>query len=136
MEHPRLYRVGAYGRALARTLLRSLLDFVMSKNSLKPFKSDGCSGGLSWYWRNNLGGNPPWEGCCVEHDEAYHKGGSQRDRVKADLKLYECVRSKGHPIWAAVMWYAVRVGGHPYWPTPFRWGFGRDWPSQYTRDSW
>jgi len=109
----------------------------------KPFVTDGCSGFLSFAWRMLFGAAPPWEGCCIEHDRAYWRGGEKRLRLEADSKLMQCVAANGHPWWAAMMFVAVRIGG-PYWlPFPslrqmdgrwhfslneVRWGYGWRYP--------
>lgn len=54
---------------------------------LKPFTTDGCSGGMSWAWRKLHGTPPPWEGECVAHDRAYHRGGSRRAKRFVDLRF-------------------------------------------------
>lgn len=99
--------------------------------NIKPvqeFTTDGCSGGMSWFWQTFI--KPitrqdlPWRGCCVEHDWAYWKGGSSEERRQADLKLAACVAVNGYPFIAALMYYAVRMGGAPYWPFPWRWAYG------------
>ena len=78
-------------------------------NTLAPFTTDGCSGGLSIGW-NHLaaavehikeihGDSPPWDDCCVTHDRAYHTAGpracspedSFRARKTADEQLRQCV---------------------------------------------
>ena len=85
---------------------------------LPNFKSDGCS----------LFPDGDYRHCCVEHDLTYFKGGTGRERLKADNKLFRCVKNtKGwwHKLIAPVMWAGVRVGGVSFLPTPFRWGFGR-----------
>lgn len=56
-----------------------------------------------------------WHDCCVQHDIAYRAGGTWRDRRRADAALYRCVRSKGRPITAAVMFVGVRLFGLPAW---------------------
>jgi hypothetical protein len=83
-----------------------------------PFRSDGCS-----CWPDG-----DWVECCVEHDLPYWKGGTREARKDADLRLRECVSEKGHPIIGAVMFLGVRLGGVWWLPTPFRWGFGWDYP--------
>lgn len=35
-------------------------------------KGDGCSAGISKFWRKVIGTPPAWEGCCDKHDEAYN----------------------------------------------------------------
>ena len=82
--------------------------------NLKPFKTDGCSMFPDGMWRE----------CCVEHDKAYWRGGTKEQRKEVDKKLYQCVKAKGYPIIAKLMYYGVRIGGAPYFPTPWRWGFG------------
>jgi hypothetical protein len=78
---------------------------------LEPFRSDGCSGGLSLAWAfisanvpammRRHGDRPPWEACA--HDQAYHMGGrsdldaksSFEARRTADEKFRMCVISSG-----------------------------------------
>jgi hypothetical protein len=112
------------------------------KPGMKKFTTDGCSGFMSFTWRFVLGWPPPWEDCCIEHDKAYWRGGDTSLRLKADTELMRCVAAKGHPYWAILMFFAVRIGG-PWWlPFPsirinkngtwhfsiseVRWGYG--WP--------
>ena len=76
--------------------------------SIDPFRSDGCSGGMSQAWSylsENLpefaryaGNKPPWEHCCVEHDRHYWRGETEngfRKRKQADADLRQCVRETG-----------------------------------------
>jgi len=84
-----------------------------------PFVSDGCSCWLDYTWVE----------CCVVHDLAYWMGGSRQERMAADLALKACVRDKGHPLMARVIFYGVRIGGTWWLPTPFRWGFGWPYPT-------
>lgn len=83
------------------------------ENSLEPFTTDGCSGGLSIGWHHLSdtidhikeihGDLPPWESCCVTHDRAYHTAGPEeseaedsfRARRTADEQLRKCVRETG-----------------------------------------
>jgi hypothetical protein len=86
---------------------------------LHPFTSDGCS----------LFPDGDWGGCCYNHDLAYWRGGSWRQRAKADRDLRYCVASKGgfwYGVLSWLMWVGVRVGGMAAWPTKHRWGYG--WP--------
>lgn len=94
----------------------------------KPFVSDGCSGNI---FRKIFRRDPPWLGCCTEHDRAYWMGGSRAARALADRKLMACVALNGHPVVAFAMWLGVRIGGHPLLPFPWRWGFGWRWPRNY-----
>jgi len=132
---------------------------------LAPFKSDGCSGGLSAGWdflaqalpqlARRHGDQPPWQQCCVTHDQAYHAGGgrhadaraSYMARRRADEQLRQCVlhtgkkrilalmsdyslsREQASKLYRGIadaMYRAVRVGGIPCTALPWRWGFG--WP--------
>lgn len=94
-----------------------------------PFTSDGCSGQI---YRTLFRRPPPWEGCCLDHDKAYHAGGSAEARQVADRELMVCVVRKGHPVVAFFMWLGVRLGGHPLLPMSWRWGYGWKYPRPYS----
>ncbi len=94
---------------------------------------DGCSGGMSALWYVLFESRPPWEYCCDEHDQAYAVGGTKEQRWAADRALLQCVTNNGHPIWAFIMWCAVRVGGHPILPMPWRWGFTKPYYKGYDK---
>jgi hypothetical protein len=82
------------------------------------FKTDGCT----------LFPDGDYRDCCVAHDLDYFKGGSLKERLRSDNRLFKCVSGKKgwwHKPVAALMWTGVRVGGVSFLPTPFRWGFGR-----------
>lgn len=96
------------------------------------FTTDGCSGGMTALWRLLYRCDPPWNDLCVEHDRAYHAGGTAQQRRAADWMLMASVTFKGHPIWAFLMWASVRIFGHPLLPLPWRWGYGWRWPRGYT----
>lgn len=77
-------------------------------NSLAPFRSDGCSGGLSQAWqaiadlfpsfRKKYSNKPPWEACCVDHDRSYWRGDASEGydkRKQADEALRQCVIASG-----------------------------------------
>jgi len=89
---------------------------------LKPFTTDGCS----WFPDGTFENHQLWRECCIEHDKAYWRGGTYKERQAADQQLAECVASNGKPNLGTLMQAGVRVGGSPFWPTPFRWGYG--WP--------
>ena len=95
--------------------------------TLEPFTSDGCSS----FPDGTVEHKTLWLNCCVEHDKAYWKGGTEQQRVRADLNLEECVASVGKPNIAKLMLSGVRVGGSPYWPTGYRWGYGWKFPKKY-----
>ena len=69
-----------------------------------------------------------WGDCCLQHDKAYFRGGTQAMRKAADGQLFSCVRAKGgfrHRVISDLMWLGVRVGGGIFTDKPFSWGFGQ-----------
>lgn len=76
-----------------------------------------------------------WVECCVSHDIAYWCGGTADERRTADRELGECVVDTGRPTLGWWMGKGVRVGGVPWAPTPWRWGYGRDWPTGYVPEA-
>jgi len=147
---------GAHARLVAR--------LAEPGSTLAPFATDGCSGGLSDVWAfvgealpafaAVHGAVPPWEGCCVAHDRAYHDAAGTRQaaqshaaRLAADEALRLCVQNTAagreaalgaqyglgreavetaYAMIAAAMFRAVRAGGWPCTGLPWRWGYG--WP--------
>jgi len=101
---------------------------MSGSSELKPFTTDGCSGGMSLLWRKVIGHPPPWEDLCVEHDRAYHVGGHTSLRRRADRVLAQGIADCGHPVWAVLVYVGVRLGGAGLLPTPWRWGYGWRWP--------
>lgn len=130
---------------------------------LSPFVTDGCSGGLSAGWSFAAahlptlaalhGDHPPWESCCIAHDQAYHAApgadaeASFDGRLAADRAMRACVLAEGerrkpelmaeyglgetavellYEGIAGAMYRAVRLGGGPCSALPWRWGYG--WP--------
>lgn len=129
---------------------------------LSEFSTDGCSGGMSSLWSyvaseypefaEAHGGLPPWEHCCVLHDQAYHGAGtdptaaaSYDARLAADMALEDCVAATAverdeileteyglSPVQvratyariSSAMFIAVRLGGAPCTGLPWRWGYG------------
>ena len=67
-------------------------------------------------------------GCCVAHDVAYWQGGSRAERLDADRVFRGCVAEKSNAPAAWLYYLGVRVGGVGVLPTPWRWGFGWDYP--------
>ena len=137
------------------------LQTVQADAEIEPFTSDGCSGNQSKSWEimaraipafeNEFGERPPWEACCVAHDEVYWQGlvddGFNR-RVTADRELEACVAATGERLAPQLslryevseervrnafvtisqwMYRAVRFGGQPCSLLPWRWGYG--WPN-------
>lgn len=85
------------------------------------FATDGCT----------LYPDNGWASCCITHDIDYWCGGSREARLESDRKLRRCVEASGHGVQARLMYWGVRFGGHPVIPHPWRWGYGRGWPSGY-----
>lgn len=86
----------------------------------RPFESDGCS-----LWPDG-----DWGDCCEGHDMDYWCGGSYVDRLRSDARLASCVARGRWYRWllGGVMFLGVQAFGPSILPTPFRWGYGRDWP--------
>lgn len=79
--------------------------------NIKPFVSDGCSGGMSDSWQflasqipefaSKYGNVPLWEQCCIDHDRVYWQGETNNGyalRKQADIALKRCVLETGQPI--------------------------------------
>jgi hypothetical protein len=142
---------------------RALQSVINAQDSVPaPFTTDGCSGGLSEIWgvvantfpkfKETYDQKPPWEGCCVTHDRAYHTAGDAKtaeesylSRIEADAALQTCVQENGrdqldllvaqydatpeqviaaYQTIASAMYVAVRFGGAPCSGLPWRWGYG------------
>lgn len=90
---------------------------------LADFTSDGCSLFIDGTFENP----ELWKECCLLHDMAYWRGGTEEERKQADLAFKACVEKKTEdPVLANLMYEAVRAGGAPHFPTWYRWGYG--WP--------
>lgn len=119
-EVPRKNRRGLMN-PMGLLALSSLLAACASPTTLRPFTTDGCS----LYPDRSASSGQDWCGCCVVHDRAYWRGGSEAERLKADEALRACVQARtDDPARAATMFRGVRIGGSAWWPTPFRWGYG------------
>lgn len=96
---------------------------AVTKNTLKPFTTDGCS-----VWIDGTPKRPYlWRHCCVAHDKAYWVGGAEHLRVAADKALQACVVDLAGAGMANYMYFFVNTGGSPLWLTPYRWGYGWDY---------
>jgi len=96
--------------------------FAQADTSANPIPAESKSGGCSLFPDCN------YRQCCVEHDKDYYSGGTWKQRLQSDNRLYKCVsKTKGwqNKLIAPVMWMGVRVFGVSFLPTPFRWGFGK-----------
>ena len=91
--------------------------------NLAPFTTDGCS----MFPDHSLVSETDWCSCCVAHDLAYWRGGSESERERADQDLRQCVlKTTGSAPLAELMFAGVRAGGEARLPTTYRWGYG--WP--------
>jgi hypothetical protein len=112
---------GAMFRAIVTLAFVCCYQIALA-DDLKPFTTDGCS--------DFPNGTPSqkslWLNCCIRHDLAYWKGGTQAERFNADYALQNCVAQTGEVKIAQLMLAGVRVGGSPFYPTSYRWGYG--WP--------
>ena len=97
-------------------------------SSLSPFTSDGCS----LFPDRSLISEIDWCSCCFEHDVAYWRGGTEKQREAADQELKRCVEAKtGDVALATLMYQGVRAGGSPYFINWYRWGYGWGIERQY-----
>lgn len=91
------------------------------ESGLQPFSTDGCS----LFPDRSYISNADWCSCCLAHDLAYWRGGTEQERLNADIALKNCVqKSTKNPVLANLMYEGVRLGGGPYFFTSYRWGYG------------
>ncbi|MCJ8313598.1 MAG: hypothetical protein HRU38_15310 [Saccharospirillaceae bacterium] len=108
-------------------LLLLITSCFLQAKTIKPFTSDGCSSFPNGTFKQK----ELWLSCCADHDVAYWKGGTYKQRLEADKDLRQCVADVGEPQIALLMLAGVRVGGNPFINTPFRWGYGWPYPRFY-----
>jgi hypothetical protein len=114
-----------YGRVwgLVAPLVLAACASVSGPTTIAPFSTDGCS----LFPDRSTELQADWCDCCLAHDWAYWRGGTEDARLHADLALKACVQQRtGNPGLAQTMFLGVRAGGAPLVHTPFRWGYG--WP--------
>jgi len=81
---------------------------------------DGCS-----YWLQIWRKHPIYQ-VCFWHDIAYLIGGSEAQRMEADLELaLGIVRMTGSIDFAMMMFAGVRFAGDSAWKKDFSWGYGQ-----------
>lgn len=111
------------GLALIAATLTACAVVPAAQQRMQPFTTDGCS----LFPDRALIGHADWRACCVAHDHAYWRGGSELARLSADRELRACVhRATGNEALAELMYVGVRTGGGPYYFTSYRWAYG--WP--------
>ena len=97
------------------------LSGCASTHVLRDFTTDGCS----LFPDGDVVGTLQWRDCCVNHDKAYWRGGTAKERLHADAKLRDCVQTHSdRTAQATLMYWGVRIGGTPWLPTRFRWAYG------------
>lgn len=90
-------------------------------SELNDFWSDGCT----LFPDGTLKDRKLWCDCCFNHDIAYWRGGTEKERSEADKALRACVLARtGNNTLAETMYSGVRLGGSPAFPTWYRWGYG------------
>jgi hypothetical protein len=104
-------------------------DFIRADLSERPPKAcqvDGCT--LAPDLDAAMGE------CCDRHDAIYWSGGSRSERQQADLDFRQCLLDADYSTIGDIYYLGVRIGGSPHLPTPWRWGFGWDYPRGYYED--
>jgi hypothetical protein len=108
-------------------LLYHLIPFK-ADGELSDFTSDGCS----LFPDSSLIHADDWCECCLEHDIAYWRGGTEAERLAADKALRDCVlQQTGDAQLAEAMYIGVRMGGSPYFKNWYRWGYGWNYARKY-----
>ena len=102
--------------ALALALLALMAAPASAQRT--PLVTDGCT----------LAPEFDFGDCCHAHDAIYWKGGTEAERLRADEKFRQCLRDKGHRLLDVLYYLGLRFGGIGALPTPWRWGFGWEWP--------
>ena len=113
--------------ALVGAVLYHVIPFK-EEGVLSDFSSDGCS----LFPDGSLISSNDWCHCCLEHDIAYWKGGTEAERLAADEALRDRVlASTGNAELAEAMYLDVRLGGSPYFKNWYRWGYGWSYERKY-----
>lgn len=97
-----------------------------TKNPLKIFTTDGCT-----LFPDSFFNVISWKDICIDHDIAYWSGGSRIEKDAADEKL-KVDGNKIFPHLGDLMYFVVGVAGSPDLPTPWRWGYGKNFGSEYS----
>ena len=76
--------------ACAIVIFYYLLGCKNNQMELADFTSDGCS-----LFADGTFENPElWKECCIRHDIAYWRGGTEKEREKADLVFKSCIEKR------------------------------------------
>jgi len=91
--------------------------FIKQGVSEEAFKeiSDGCSGGISWFYRKFLHREAEYTFCCNLHDFAYEEGGTSSDRAFYDREFLACMVNAGSPKMGMLFYFVVRIFGVFFW---------------------
>ncbi len=114
----------------AALVLLSLFFPLGCKESqvIKDFTSDGCS----LFPDSSIILEKDWCECCFEHDKMYWRGGTEQERLDADVIFRDCISEKtGDKILSEMMYKGVRFGGSPYFFNWYRWGYGWAYDRKY-----
>ncbi len=116
-----MFSLCAAGCAATRPCDPQLAPPALAEQPPRSCRVDGCS----------LAPDFDFTHCCDRHDSRYWPGGSRVQRSQADRAFRQCIEAANHPLLGGIYYYGVRIGGTPYLPTPWRWGFGWDYPRGY-----
>jgi len=121
--------IGSYAALFLWVITMLVCVTTAGAADLHDFTSDGCS----LFPDGTVGDRTKWCECCLQHDIAYWRGGTEQERKKADEVLRTCVfeRTRDKAL-AETMYLGVRAGGHPVFPTWYRWGYGWSYGRGYT----
>ena len=102
-----------------------LFTIASQAQAVNPFVTDGCTG----YFDGTHKHPKLWYDCCVEHDFRFWVGGTKLQKHAADSRLKECVKEKGAPLNAEVMYLGVKLGHlSPFKLKDKQWGNGLGQP--------
>ncbi len=115
------------------TLPFALLLFLFlgcnKSQGIKNFTSDGCS----LFPDSSIILEMDWCDCCFEHDKVYWRGGTELERLDADILFRDCILEKtSNKGLSEIMYKGVRSGGSPYFFNWYRWGYGWPYDRKYT----
>jgi len=120
----KLYLIGLF-------LISVLLMAIGCNESaiIKDFTSDGCS----LFPDNSIILEKDWCECCFEHDKVYWQGGTEQERLDADIIFRDCILEKtDDKNLSEIMYKGVRFGGSPYFFNWYRWGYGWSYVRKYS----
>jgi hypothetical protein len=103
---------------LKKLLLSALLIFSswpVQALPVYPVGTNGCSGGISNFFRAIQHKVPAWESCCYAHDVSYRTGGIYNDKARADRTLLRCAQLNGGKLVGALMFIGVSIFGTSFY---------------------